>query len=101
LAIRRAACGNRAVLAAIRYTWNHVDTSGRKISRTWEWSPKTDTISYEGKDKKGNPVKVSHRRSQLSSQSDAIRKEIDPAFSNDQYWLLLPLHRMGWRDRDR
>ena len=79
-------------VAAIRYTWNHVDASGRKISRTWEWSPKTDTISYEGKDKKGNPVKVSYRRSQLSSQSDAIRKEIDPAFSNDQYWLLLPLH---------
>jgi hypothetical protein len=76
---------------AIRYTWN-VDAPGRKISRTWEWSPKTDTVSYEGKDKEGNPVKVSYQRSQLSSQSDAIRKEIDPAFANDQYWLLLPLH---------
>jgi hypothetical protein len=76
---------------AIRYTWN-VDAPGRKISRTWEWSPKTDAVSYEGKDKEGNPVKVSYRRSQLSSQSDAIRKEIDPAFANDQYWLLLPLH---------
>jgi hypothetical protein len=76
---------------AIRYTWN-VDAPGRKISRAWEWSPKTDTVSYEGKDKEGNPVKVSYQRSQLSSQSDAIRKEIDPAFANDQYWLLLPLH---------
>jgi hypothetical protein len=77
---------------AIRYTWNHVDASGRKISRTWEWSPKTDTISYEGKDKEGKPVKVSYQRSQLSRQSDTIRKEIDPAFANDQYWLLLPFH---------
>lgn len=77
---------------AIRYTWNHVDASGRKISRTWEWSPKTDTVSYEGKDKEGKPVKVSYQRSQLSRQSDTIRKEIDPEFANDQYWLLLPFH---------
>src|SRR5580692_36087 len=79
---------------AIRYTWN-VDAPGRKISRTWEWSPKTDTVSYEGKDKEGNPVKASYQRSQLSSQSDVIKKEIDPAFANDQYWLLLPFH-IAW-----
>jgi len=77
---------------AIRYTWNHADASGRKISRTWEWSPKTDTVSYEGKDKEGKPVKVSYQRSQLSRQSDTVTKEIDPAFANDQYWLLLPFH---------
>jgi hypothetical protein len=77
---------------AIRYTWNHVDASGRMISRTWQWSPKTDTVSYEGKDKEGQPVKVSYQRSQLSRQSDTIRKKIDPAFANDQYWLLLPFH---------
>jgi hypothetical protein len=76
---------------AIRYTWT-LEAPGRKISHTWEWSPKTDMISYEGKDKEGNPVKVSYRRSQLESQSDVVRKEIDPAFANDQYWLLLPFH---------
>src|SRR6201987_1693820 len=76
---------------AIRYTFN-VDAPGRKISRTWEWSPKTDTVSYEGKDKEGKPVKVTYQRSQLSGQSDAIRTKIDPAFANDQYWLLLPFH---------
>jgi hypothetical protein len=63
-----------------------------KISNTWEWSPKTDMISYEGKDKEGKPVKVSYQRSQISSQSDAIKKDVDPAFANDQYWLLLPFH---------
>ena len=68
-----------------------LDSDG-KISRTWEWSPKTDTVSYEGKDKEGKPVKASYQRSQLSSQSDAIKNEIDPAFTNDQYWLLLPFH---------
>jgi hypothetical protein len=77
---------------AIRYTWNYVDASGRKISRTWEWSPKTDTVSYAAKDKEGKPVKVSYQRSLLSRQSDIIRKEIDPEFANDQYWLLLPFH---------
>jgi hypothetical protein len=78
-------------IEAIRYTWN-VESPAGKVSRTWEWSPKTDTVSYEGKDKEGKAVKASYQRSQLSSQSDAIKKEIDPAFANDQYWLLLPLH---------
>jgi hypothetical protein len=78
-------------IEAIRYTWN-AELPGVKLSRTWEWSPKNDTVSYEGKDKEGKPVKVSYQRSQLGSQSDAIKNEIDPAFANDQYWLLLPLH---------
>jgi hypothetical protein len=78
-------------IEAIRYTWS-LEAPGLKISNKWEWSPKTDTISYEGKDKEGNPVKASYQRSQLESQSEAIKKNIDPAFSNDQYWLLLPFH---------
>jgi hypothetical protein len=78
-------------IEAIRYTWN-VESPRGKVSRTWEWSPKTDAVSYEGKDKEGKPVKVSYQRSQLSNQSDAIKNEIDPAFANDQYWLLLPFH---------
>ena len=75
-------------IEAIRYTWNAGDG---KVVRIWEWSPKTDTVSYEGKDKEGKPVKASYKRSQISSQSDAI-KEIDQEFANDQYWLLLPFH---------
>jgi hypothetical protein len=81
-------------IEAIRYTWN-VEFPGGKISNKWEWSPKTDAVSYEGKDKEGNPVKASYQRSQLESQSDAIKKEVDPAFANDQYWLLLPFH-IAW-----
>jgi hypothetical protein len=78
-------------IEAIRYTWN-VEAPNGKVSRTWEWSPKTDTVSYEGKDTEGPPVKASYQRSQLGSQSEAIKKQIDPAFANDQYWLLLPFH---------
>jgi hypothetical protein len=78
-------------IEAIRYTWN-AELPGVKRSHAWEWSPKTDTVSYEGNDKEGKPVKVTYQRSQLGSQSDAIKKEIDPAFANDQYWLLLPFH---------
>lgn len=77
-------------VAAIRYTW-----SKGTISRTWIWQPQTDTVTYEGKDKDGKPVKVSYRRSDIDSQSDAVKKDIDPAFLNDQYWLLLPLH-VAW-----
>jgi hypothetical protein len=78
-------------IEAIRYTWN-VESPRGKVSRAWEWRPKTDAVVYEGKDKEGNPVKASYQRSQLSNQSDAVRNEIDPAFANDQYWVLLPFH---------
>ena len=83
--------GSFGRIEAIRFTWNR-ELSGAKISHKWEWSPKTDTVSYEGKDKDGKPVKVTYQRSQLDSQSEVVKKEIDPAFANDQYWLLLPLH---------
>ena len=75
----------------IRYTFN-LEFPGLNLSRSWEWEPKTDLISYEGKDKDGKPVKVTYARSQLGSQSDVVKNEIDPAFSNDNYWLLLVLH---------
>jgi len=77
---------------AIRYTWN---LDGANLSRTWVWEPKTDTVTYEGKDKEGKPTKVTYQRSQIDSQSDDVKKMIDPGFVNDQYWLLLPLH-VAW-----
>jgi len=77
---------------ALRYTWNAEFPGGHQLSHKWEWSPKTDTVSYEGKDKEGNPLKVTYQRSKLDSQSDVVKNEIDPAFANDQYWTLLPFH---------
>src|SRR5215510_11220019 len=77
---------------AIRYTFN-IDVPGAfKLSRTWVWEPKTNRVSYEGKDKAGNPVKVTYLRSELSSQPDSVKKEVDPGFINDQYWLVFPFH---------
>jgi hypothetical protein len=75
----------------IRYTFN-IDIPGLKLSRTWTWEPKADRVTYEGKDKAGNPVKVSYLRSQLSTQPDNVKKEIEPGFINDQYWLIFPFH---------
>ena len=76
---------------AIRYTWNG-QFPGVSISHAWVWEPKTGKVSYEGKDKEGKPVKVSYVRSQLSSQPDAVKNEVEPAFVNDNYWLLFPFH---------
>jgi hypothetical protein len=59
------------------------------------WEPKTDTVSYQGTDKDGKPVKVTCKCDELSSQSDAVKNEIDPAFVNDHYILLFPLH-VAW-----
>jgi hypothetical protein len=78
-------------IEAIRYTFN-VDFPGVKLARAWEWEPKTGKVGYEGKDKDGKPVKVSYVRSELGSQSDAVKNEVDPAFINDNYWLLFPFH---------
>jgi hypothetical protein len=76
---------------AIRYTWN-ASIGDFKLAHAWVWEPKADRVSYEGKDKDGKPVKVSYVRSQLSSQPDAVKNEIEPAFVNDQYWVLFPFH---------
>jgi hypothetical protein len=78
-------------IEAIRYTFN-AETSGFNVSRTWTWEPKTDQVTYQGKDKSGNPVKVTYLRSQLGSQPANVKDDIDPGFVNDNYWLLLPFH---------
>ncbi len=61
-------------IEGIRYTFN-VEFHGMKVSHTWEWEPKTGKITYEGKDKAGNPVNVTYLRSELSTQPDANVKE--------------------------
>jgi hypothetical protein len=78
----------------IRFTFNF-EFPGGKLARSWEFEPKTDQISYEGKDKDGKPVKLTYNRSRLASESDTIKNEIEPAFTNDEYWLFFPLH-VAW-----
>ena len=78
-------------IEAIRYTFN-VQSPGRDLSRSWIWEPKTDQVTYEGKDKSGKLVKVTYLRSQLGSQSAEVKGTIDPDFLNDNYWLILPFH---------
>jgi len=79
-------------IQAIRYTWNAEIPGVFKLAHAWEWEPKTGKITYEGKDKDSKPVKVTYDSSQLSSQSDQVKNEVEPAFVNDNYWLLFPFH---------
>src|ERR1043165_9267008 len=76
---------------AIRYTWN-AQFPGATLTHPWIWEPKKDQVTYDGKDQDGKPVKVTYVRSQLNSQPDKVKNEIDPSFVNDNYWLLFPLH---------
>ncbi|HEV2728439.1 MAG TPA: hypothetical protein VGV15_00275 [Terriglobales bacterium] len=79
-------------IEAIRYTWN-IDIPGLfKATHKWEWEPKTGKISFESTDKDGKPVKVSYDSSQLNSQPDPVKNEVEPAFVNDNYWLIFPFH---------
>ena len=81
-------------IEAIRYTFN-LQFPGVNLSRSWTWEPKTGRVSYDAKDKSGKPAKVTYLRSQLSSQSEDVKKEVDPGFVNDQYWLVFPFH-VSW-----
>jgi len=77
---------------AIRYTWN-ADIPGLfKAAHKWEWEPKTGKVSYEGLDKDGKPVTATYVRTDPSTQSDAVKNQIEPAFVNDNYWVLFPFH---------
>jgi hypothetical protein len=76
---------------AIRYTFN-AQFPGVNVSRSWVWHPKTAQISYEAKDKDGKQVKVTYVQSQINGEPANVKDEIDPAFYNDQYNLLFPLH---------
>jgi hypothetical protein len=79
-------------IEAIRYTWNGEVTGLFKASHMWEWEPKTGKVSFESTDKDGKPVKVTYMRSELSSQPDNVKNAVEPAFVNDNYWLLFPFH---------
>ncbi len=81
-------------IEAIRYTWN-ADFGAVKRSDAWVWEPKADRVSFEGTDKTGKPVKLTYVRSQLGNEAAAVKDEIDPAFVNDNYWLLFPFH-VAW-----
>ena len=37
-------------------------------------------------------MKVSYDSSQLNSKPDQVKNEVEPAFVNDNYWLLFPFH---------
>jgi hypothetical protein len=81
-------------IEAIRYTWN-ATFPGVNVSHSWVWEPKTGKVSFEGKDKDGKPVKVTYNHSQLSSEPANVKDQVDPAFMNDQYWLIFPFH-VSW-----
>jgi hypothetical protein len=62
------------------------------LSRTWTWEPKTGQVTYESKDKDGKPVKVTYNRNQLNSAPANVKDDIEPAFTNDNYWFIFPFH---------
>ena len=78
---------------AVRYTFN-LDLPVLKVSlsRTWTWEPKTGQVTYESKDKDGQPVKVTYNRNQLNSAPANVKDDVDPAFNNDNYWFIFPFH---------
>jgi hypothetical protein len=75
---------------AIRFTFN-AQFLGHDVSRSWVWWPKTGQISYEGKDKDGQPVRATYVESQLDAAPANVKDQIEPAFGNDKYNLIFPI----------
>ena len=76
---------------AIRYTWN-ASFPGVNVSHAWTWEPKTNKVTYEGKDKDGKPVKATFVLTQLNNEPANVKNEIAPSFVNDNYWLIFVYH---------
>jgi len=76
----------------LRYTFN-VKVGDKVTSRSWSWEPKTDRVTFTGTAEQGGTV--SYERSVLAGQPTEQVKKIDPAFVNDNYWLIFPL-RLYW-----
>ncbi|HET9306355.1 MAG TPA: hypothetical protein VFO46_10035, partial [Candidatus Sulfotelmatobacter sp.] len=81
-------------IEAIKYTWN-AEIFGTNISHIWTWEPKTGKVTFEGKDKDGKPLNVTYVQSQINDAPANVKDQINPAFVNDQYWVLFPLH-VSW-----
>ena len=78
---------------AIRYSFDlDLPAFKLKLHHSWEWEPKSGKVSFETTDKDGKPVKVTYNRNELSSAPDQVKNEVEPAFVNDNYWVLFPFH---------
>jgi hypothetical protein len=72
-------------IEAIRYTF----TIEGLVSRTWNGTKdRYGFLRGQGQGRQTGQGYVS--TPDLGSQSDAVKNQIDPAFVNDQYWLVLP-----------
>src|SRR5260370_7520435 len=69
-------------IEAIRYTFN-AEAPGLNVSRLWTWDPKTDHATYEGKDKSGNPAKVTYLPPHLATHPSTVMPTTDPSLLND------------------
>ena len=76
----------------LRYTFN-VKIGDKVIRRSWSWEPKTDRVTFMGTAEQGGTV--SYERAILTGQPTEQVKKLDPAFVNDNYWLIFPL-RLYW-----
>lgn len=77
----------------IAYTF-HVKLPEREVSRSWVWAPAADRVTFRPA---GDPQgELTYERGALASGSAPERaRAADPAFVNDNYWLLFPL-RLTW-----
>ena len=79
-------------IEAIRYTFT---IEGAFLLERGNGTQKPIRSPTRERIRKASRSRLRMRRSEIGSQSDAVKNQIDPGFVNDQYWLLLPLH-VAW-----
>ena len=62
-----------------------------RITRQWQWFPRTDDVIFSGKNPKGKKESVTYSRKAVAdTRPEAQVHTIDAWFVNDCYWLLFP-----------
>ena len=78
---------------AIRYTFR-VRFGEREVAREWTWEPRAGRVAFR---RPGASSWTRYDRGALGADAPDSLRQIDAAFVNDQYWLLMPLH-LAWDD---
>ena len=75
----------------LKYTFN-MQTSARRVSRTWIWEPKEKRVTFQGSGRDNKPIIITYRTFDVTEDSGESMKRIDRLFMSDQYWFLFPFH---------
>ena len=84
---------------AVRYTWNGEITGLFKAAHKWEWEPKTNKVPLKASEKTASRSRFHYVRTDLSTQTDAVKNRSRPEFHQRQLLDSVPFPRLLGQER--